>query len=760
MANNILRYTSRDFESIKNDLIDAIPSLTSLWTSREEGDPGIVLIKLMSALGDMLSFTFDKQALEYYAPTVTQRKNASKLFELIGYKMHWYQSALTTVTLTYQANIDQFIGFYKRIVDGENVEDVYFDYRTRYIHDANDTQTDRTISLPPVVSVDGTNIPLLPDMTERFTIHNIQLEEPQGSFDPNTPPPASIKTDTDFKTHAVEFAEMSKEVYRIWQENNKVGLHTYIQDPELSIELYSNNYSEPVYSLIPQTKKPEINSSGTYDPTIYLYPYQPLSLPALQGSLCSTNFNTSMLKDNCFYLPDSNVDDSHLYLGYRTIDTNTQSEITVFITKVDNLLTASDGELHFQFGVDEFDYPYIELSSYWKNKVGEDTVTFTLYYFRTMGQYGNITKNYLKQLNVPYSTLLDITNVENTDYNTGVDGTIVSSPGYNPQTASQAYKDSLNYIMTYDTIVTIYDFTRFTRRQPGISNAFACDGQHAKDLNDKLLKSCNSYTRSQLINILGTDINGASTDLLAKCLYNIRKINYSYTESPVTIADSQKDSSTQPFINYAINIYPIVKNYSLYTEDNVSIATFTNRLGSTSYPYMLYKIKTSYDDDVTIENTRIETQLDNAFEDVKVANVKPFYTACRVFNWRACGTVHLTKSVSKEEADKIVSNIITTLSNVYSVSNLTFGQRINYMELIDIITSSDDRIRYFDAGVGDKKLVDFENLVPNSNEYFSPEAYFNDESIMRYCQTVEECVQSPNSPYYNYIYVDPQYILS
>lgn len=93
MANNILSYTSRDFNSIKQDLINAIPSLTDIWTNREESDPGMVLLTLMSALGDNLSYNMDKQSLEFFGQSVTQRKNASRLFDLIGYKMHWYKSA-------------------------------------------------------------------------------------------------------------------------------------------------------------------------------------------------------------------------------------------------------------------------------------------------------------------------------------------------------------------------------------------------------------------------------------------------------------------------------------------------------------------------------------------------------------------------------------------------------------------------------------------------------------------------------------------
>jgi hypothetical protein len=56
LANEFLNYTSKDYNSIFKDAVDAIPTLTDTWTSTEDGDPGIVLIKLMSALGDMLSY--------------------------------------------------------------------------------------------------------------------------------------------------------------------------------------------------------------------------------------------------------------------------------------------------------------------------------------------------------------------------------------------------------------------------------------------------------------------------------------------------------------------------------------------------------------------------------------------------------------------------------------------------------------------------------------------------------------------------------
>ena len=236
------------------------------------------------------------------------------------------------------------------------------------------------------------------------------------------------------------------------------------------------------------------------------------------------------------------------------------------------------------------------------------------------------------------------------------------------------------------------------------------------------------------------------------------KINYKYTDNAVTTDQAQGTSPSTDFVNYSINIYPICGDYLTKNDDGISLAKYTNQVGS-MYPYKLYHIITNELDGTT---GPVELQLDNALEEVKVANVKARYTACRVFGWRACGTIHLTKSVSKDEANKIIETVINTIATVYKVDNMTFGEKINYMELIDVIVSSDERIRYFDAGMGDKKLIEFENLISeaDSEDYFSPEAYFNSESIMKYNQDSQECIYNENSPYYNYITVDPEYILT
>lgn len=104
-----LDISSRDFLSIYGDLISARDNLTKDWNTNDENDPGIVLLKLISMTGDMLSYNHDRAVLEVYPETVQQRKNAAQIFALIGYKMHWYQSATTEVTIVNNTSITLYV---------------------------------------------------------------------------------------------------------------------------------------------------------------------------------------------------------------------------------------------------------------------------------------------------------------------------------------------------------------------------------------------------------------------------------------------------------------------------------------------------------------------------------------------------------------------------------------------------------------------------------------------------------------------------
>lgn len=115
-----LSYTSRDFTSIYNELLASIPMLTKEWEAKDENDPGIVLLKMMAMMGDMLSYNQDKQALEAFPKTVLQRANAQQIFRLIGYKMHWWRSAVVEASFTNANTFPIMIGRYNTFTTTDN----------------------------------------------------------------------------------------------------------------------------------------------------------------------------------------------------------------------------------------------------------------------------------------------------------------------------------------------------------------------------------------------------------------------------------------------------------------------------------------------------------------------------------------------------------------------------------------------------------------------------------------------------------------
>lgn len=98
-----ISYTNKDFRAIYEELLNLINDLTDRWDpkSTNESDPGLVLIKLKAFLADKLNYNIDKNILENFPSQATQRGNAQKLYDILGYGMKYYQSAVTTVTMRY-----------------------------------------------------------------------------------------------------------------------------------------------------------------------------------------------------------------------------------------------------------------------------------------------------------------------------------------------------------------------------------------------------------------------------------------------------------------------------------------------------------------------------------------------------------------------------------------------------------------------------------------------------------------------------------
>jgi phage-related baseplate assembly protein len=92
-----VNYTNKDYEAVRAELVQRIPTITDRWTDFNESDLGMVLLELFCGLGDMLLFYLDNQANEAYLPTARQRQNVINLTNLVNYRLDLPVAATTTL---------------------------------------------------------------------------------------------------------------------------------------------------------------------------------------------------------------------------------------------------------------------------------------------------------------------------------------------------------------------------------------------------------------------------------------------------------------------------------------------------------------------------------------------------------------------------------------------------------------------------------------------------------------------------------------
>ena len=82
-----INYTSKDFSTIKADLIEYTKSyFPNTYKDFNETSPGMMLIELTSYVGDVLSYYIDYNYKENVLATATEKRNVRRLAEFLGYK--------------------------------------------------------------------------------------------------------------------------------------------------------------------------------------------------------------------------------------------------------------------------------------------------------------------------------------------------------------------------------------------------------------------------------------------------------------------------------------------------------------------------------------------------------------------------------------------------------------------------------------------------------------------------------------------------
>jgi hypothetical protein len=100
-------YSSRDFYSIKDDLIARIQSRVGAagkqWNGTDSSDFGVALVEAFAHVGDVANYYIDRVANENYLATATERQSLLNIAEMYGYVPSGYRRAAVTLTF---ANYD------------------------------------------------------------------------------------------------------------------------------------------------------------------------------------------------------------------------------------------------------------------------------------------------------------------------------------------------------------------------------------------------------------------------------------------------------------------------------------------------------------------------------------------------------------------------------------------------------------------------------------------------------------------------------
>lgn len=81
-------YLARDFWSYRTALFDFASLRYPDWADRLEADAGVMMVELMSALGDEMAYYQDRVSREAYLETATQRRSIRRHARLVDYHMH------------------------------------------------------------------------------------------------------------------------------------------------------------------------------------------------------------------------------------------------------------------------------------------------------------------------------------------------------------------------------------------------------------------------------------------------------------------------------------------------------------------------------------------------------------------------------------------------------------------------------------------------------------------------------------------------
>lgn len=579
----LIPYTDRDYNSLVEDFWALVPKLTDLWKPEADADPGVVLGKLLASAADLLSVNLDYLANEVFAPSVVQRKDAEKIFGLIGYDLGFYTAARTEVTFTNNTSDSMNLDFG---FNGANFSTL-------------------------TASTDITN-------TSRVITYNIL-------------PMTSSYGDTGSRSRRSVLADF--------------------------IDVFADTDTVTLESGASCTRV------------------------AIEGDLRSYTVSVADVKKNNYVitLPSQHVDTTALWVKGRASLSSNEFDKTQWV-QVANVAQFDTPEPRYAVTYDNYSNAQVTVSNYLNQLANYEGYYLTIFWIDCSGVIGCVGTDVLGNLlfakpgNPDYeSGEILISNLSNT----------VELPhtytvtGKSPETAKEAYHNSRNYINTWDSLVTLPDYTRFLKREAGVDCGVVIDCQKALEINMAIYNDENlSPSQKSKMYITNNDFPaGASSSA-----YDWGQVlGLGFDPS-----NPQKNVFATNFKRYTAMCFAIHNDFKddVWGQGTVVPAQISNTVN-----FIKYRPPQMFIDNVI-----------NDFKPLQAMSVDIQFGDCRVFDFYVVGQIYTNKPVSKDVGKVIIDKVKEALALYFAPANRDFNQKPSVMEIVNLIQAVDERIVYFDAG--------------------------------------------------------------
>ena len=638
----LIPYTDRDYNSLMKDFWDLVPKLTSLWKPdidalrnsddplwkpEADADPGVVLGKFLASAADMLGVNLDYLANEVFAPSVVQRKNAEKIFGLIGYDLGFYTAARTEVTFTNNTSgtMTLDLGF-----NGSNF--------TTLSADRDITNTSRIITY-------------------------------------NVLPLTSGYGDTDSRSRRNILSNFSN----VFEDTDIVTLESGGSCTRVAIEGDLRSYSVAVKDVI---------------------------------------------KNNYIItLPSQHVDTTAIWIKGKSSLASTTFDKTQWV-QVANAAQFDIPEPRFAVTYDNYSNAQITISNYLNQLSNYENYYLTIFWVDCSGVIGSVGVNVLGNLvfakpgNPDYNSgEIRVTNLSNT---VEIPHTYTVA-GKSPETAKEAYYNSKNYINTWDSLVTLPDYTRFLKRAAGVDCGTVIDCQKALEINMAIYQDENlSDSQKSKMYITNRDFPVGTTSFSSVYWRNI------LSEDIIDLAS--KD--TLPFaVNFKTNTAMCYAIHNDFRDDVWGSGIIDSAQMSGDVNYIKYKPPQMFIDKMIADFRPLQSMT----SDIQ-------FGYCRIFDFYVIGQVYTNKPVSKDVGDNIIAKIKEALALYFAPAQRDFGQKPTVMEIVTLIQSVDDRIFYFDAGSPSNPVIKWNNCDIDYFNYISFARYNEPSNAKQAIRIAPECL--------------------